>query len=136
MAQQGNIHSLHSNRSDSPHPECRVDASRKLVVVKFGKKLTFRDVEHYTEQLRASPLFQRDFSEIADLSGVEELNLEAEDLLKLADQRDPFSRNARRAFVAQTPEQTHAARLHEMLRGQRNFEIFATFEEAESWVER
>ena len=114
---------------------CVVDVERKLVVVKFGKKLTFPDLERYTAWLRASTLFQRDFSEIADLSAVEEFDLGAEDFLKLADDRDPFSHNAKRAFVAQTSSQTHAARMHKILRGQRSFGIFPTLEEAESWIQ-
>ena len=135
MQKQQHIeHSIYVDRDDLLSPECVVDVGRKLVIVKFEKKLAFRDIERYTAWLRANPLFQWDFSEIVDLSAVEEFDLQADDFLKLADDRDPFSHQAKRAFVAQTSAQTHAARMHKMLRGQRSFEIFSTLQEAESWI--
>lgn len=114
--------------------ECWVDAEKGLVVVKFGKKLNFSDIKHYATMLRSNPSFQSNFSEIADLSEVEHLDVEANEFLKLADESDPFDATAKRAFVARSPVQTHAARMHRILRGQKNFEIFATFEEAEKWI--
>ena len=113
-----------------------VDAEKRLVIVKFGKKLSFRDVERYANQLRSDPAFRPTFSEIADLSQVEEVAVEADEFLKLADKTDPFSPNAKRAFVARSPVQTHAARMHKILRTQRNIEIFSTLEAAEDWIGR
>jgi hypothetical protein len=111
-----------------------VDAQKRLVVVKFGKKVTVQDIERYSHLLRANPAFHPAFSEITDLTEVEDLNLQADEFLRLADEIDPFSVDARRAFVVRTPVQNHAARMHKILRLQRNFEIFETMEEAESWV--
>ena len=111
-----------------------VDAEKQLVIVKFGKRLSFRDIERYTNLLRADPAFRPSFSEIADLSEVEELGVEADEFLKLADKTDPFSPDAKRAFVARSPVQTHAARMHKILRTQRNIEIFSTLEAAEVWI--
>lgn len=111
-----------------------VDARRRLVVVTFGKKVTVRDIELYSHLLRANPVFQPTFSEITDLTDVEELNLQADEFLRLADEIDPFTTDARRAFVARTSVQNHAARMHKILRTQRHFEIFKTMEEAENWV--
>jgi len=54
--------------------------------------------------------------------------------MKLADEVDPFAQDAKRAFVARTPTQNHAARMPKILRSQRNFKIFLTPEEAERWV--
>jgi hypothetical protein len=111
-----------------------IDVEKRLVVVRFGKRLKFSDIELYAMMLRANPSFQPHFSEIADLSQVEHLDVDADEFLKLADQSDPFDVAAKRAFVARNPVQTHAAQMHKILRGQRNFEIFETLEEAEKWM--
>jgi hypothetical protein len=92
--------------------ECVVDPGRRLVSIEFGKTVTFADIERYAKQLRLNPLFQPEYSEIVDLTEVEELDLQADEFLKLADKIDPFSPAAKRAFVVQTLVQTHAARMH------------------------
>jgi hypothetical protein len=114
--------------------ECVVDSGRRLVTVKFGKKLTFGDIERYAKRLLSNPSFQPDYSEIIDLTEVEELDLQADEFLKLSDKTDPFSPSAKRAFVVRTSTQNHAARMHKVLRTQRNIEIFRSIEEAERWV--
>jgi len=111
-----------------------VDAGRRLVAVRFGKKLTVADIERYSKLLRLNPAFQPDYSEIVDLTEVKELDLQADDFLKLADKIDPFSPEAKRAFVARSSVQNHAARMHKVLRSQRNIEIFNSVEEAERWI--
>ncbi len=111
-----------------------LDAEKRLVVVKFRKKVTVQDIESYAAGLRAHPQFKPDFSEIADLSKVEELDLQADEFIRLADEIDPFSPQARRAFVARTAVQNHAARMHKILVAQRNVSIFRSVEEAERWI--
>ena len=106
----------------------------RLVTVKFGKKLTFGEIERYAKRLQLNPSFQPVYSEIVDLTEVEELDLQADEFLKLADKTDPFSPVAKRAFVVRTSTQNHAARMHKALRTQRNIEIFHSVEEAERWV--
>lgn len=111
-----------------------VDAKRRLVITRFGERLNAADIQSYVQNLRTHPGFDSSFSEIVDIREVKELPLEADDFLKLADQVDPFSFDSKRAFVAQTAVQKHAARMHKILRGQRNFEIFETLQEAEDWI--
>ena len=111
-----------------------IDSSRRLVIAKFGGHLTAADIQTYAKDLRQHPSFHSSFSEIADISSVEELPLEAPDFLRLADSVDPFSVESKRAFVARTSSQKHAARMHKILRSQRNFEIFQTLEEATRWI--
>jgi hypothetical protein len=111
-----------------------VDPEKRLVTVQFGNKLTAKDIARYAERLRIHPEFQPEFSEIANLTEVEEIDLQAEDFLKLADKIDPFSPKAKRAFVVQTTTQRHAARMHKLLRSEKNFEIFESLEDAEKWV--
>jgi hypothetical protein len=112
-----------------------VDAQRRRVVVKFGHKLTPEDLGRYANLLRSNPKFDPTFSEIVDLRQVEELDFQADDFLKLADVVDPFSLQAKRAFVVSTAIQHHAARMHRILRTQRNIEIFHSLEDAERWLE-
>lgn len=114
-------------------PEATVHPERRLVIVKFGKRLTIRDVEQYAARLRANPAFSPSFSEIVDLTEIEELDLQANDFLRLADEIDLFTVDARRAFVAQDA-QDHAARMHKILRTQKNIEIFKTVKDAERWI--
>jgi len=111
-----------------------VDPEKRLVVVRFGKKVTAEDIEQYATRLRQHPLFNPSFSEIADLSAVEELDLQADEFLRLADAVDPFSHQAKRAFVVHNSVQAHAARMHKALRVDRSFSIFHSFEEAEQWI--
>jgi len=111
-----------------------VDPGKRLVVVRFGKKVTAEVIEQYATRLRQHPLFDLSFSEIADLSAVEEMDLQADEFLRLADAVDPFSPEARRAFVVHNSVQAHAARMHKALRVDRNFSIFHSLEEAEQWI--
>ena len=115
-------------------PHYVLDPKKRLVSVKFRKKVTARDIERYAASLRANSLFDPDFSEIVDLSDVEELDLQAEEFIRLADEVDPFSLQAKRAFVVRNTIQHHAARMHKILRTQRNFEIFRSVSEAERWI--
>ena len=111
-----------------------VDPDKRLVAVTFGKKLKVCDIQRYAELLQMNASFRPNYSEIVDLTDVEELDLQADEFLTLADKIDPFSHDARRAFVVRTSVQNHAARMHKVLRTQRNIEIFRSLEEAERWT--
>ena len=130
----GALAGLRPERQPSLSTEFVVDTQHKRVSVKFGKKLTFKDIERYSKLLQLNPSFQPTYAEIVDLTDVEELELEAEEFLKLADKVDPFSPEAKRAFVARTSVQNHAARMHKVLRTQRNIEIFRSVQDAERWI--
>ena len=111
-----------------------VDVERQLVTVRFGSRVTAQEIGEYVQKLPDHPLFEPTFSEIADLREAEEIDLQANEFLKLADEVDPFSPQAKRAFVATTLTQNHAARMPKILRSQRNIEIFRTLEDAERWI--
>lgn len=111
-----------------------VSGEKRLVTVRFGNKLTAEDIARYATRLTIHPEFQPEFSEIADLTNAEEIDLQAEDFLKLADKIDPFSPQAKRAFVVRTSTQRYAARMHKILRTHQNIEIFESAQEAEKWV--
>lgn len=125
---------LSRGRQLSRSADCVVDAQRQLVTVKFGKKLTFGDIERYAKLLQLNPSFQPCYSEIVDLTDVEELDLQAEEFLNLADKIDPFALDAKRAFVVRSSVQSHAARMHKALRTHRNIQIFHSADEAEAWI--
>jgi hypothetical protein len=118
----------------SHSPWYHVDTEKKLVSVKLGRKLTVRDIEGYVGRLQLYPSFQPVYAEIVDLSEVEDLDLQADEFLKLADKIDPFSPDAKRAFIVRNSVQNHAARMHKVLRTPRNIEIFRSVEEAERWI--
>ncbi len=114
--------------------ELVIDVDKRIVVVRFTKRLTFDDIRRYAERLRSNPSFRPNYSEIVDLTEVEELDLNADEFLRLADEIDPFAPEAKRAFVVRTSTQKHAARMHKVLRTQRNIDIFGSIEEAERWI--
>jgi hypothetical protein len=115
-------------------PEYEVDVVRRLVSVKFRGEVTIREIEKYAASLRTDPLFQPDFSEIVDMSDVVELHLSAEELMHLANEVDPFSAKAKRAFVVRDEVQSHAARMHKILRTQPNISVFRSVGEARRWI--
>lgn len=126
---------IHSGaRSLGRSVEYSVDAERRMVTVQFQGKLTLGDIERYSKLLLGNRIFQPDYSEVVDLTQVEELDLNAHEFLKLADEIDPFSPAAKRAFVVRTSVQNHAARMHKVLRVQGNIEIFRSVEDAERWI--
>lgn len=112
-----------------------IDPNRRMVMVRFGQKLTVDDIAQYTKLLRSDPCFDPALSEIVDLREAQELNLQPDDFFTLADKIDPFSPVAKRAFVVRTAVQKHAARMHKILRTQRNIKIFPSLEEAERWID-
>lgn len=112
-----------------------VIAEERLVCVKLGRRVTIDEIAAYVSTLKADPQFDPSFSEIIDLTEVEEFRIDARAAMALADRVDPFSLNARRAFVAHTEAQFHSARMHQLLRGaERNIGIFASAQEAREWV--
>jgi len=114
----------------------KISRHKRLVSVRFGRTLLFDDVQSYTIALYADPEFDPTFSEIVDLSVVEELVMTPEETMKLADLADPFSPGAKRAFIAQTDMQIRAARMHQLLRNDEvNIRIFGSIQEAEAWIE-
>ena len=134
MPGQGIARARKPKQEEGKAVQFSVDGKKRLVYAKFGKKVVASDIEQYAKQLRVDPVFEPTFAEIVDLRAAEDLDLGADDFLRLADEIDPFSMNAKRAFVVSTPVQSHAARMHKILRSQRNIEIFPSCEEAEHWV--
>lgn len=130
----GNLHQEARDRFYHEGFEFHVDVKKQLVRVKFGERVTSEEIVSYVKALRSRSDFRPIFAEIIDLREATEIDLQAEDFLHLADQVDPFSSEAKRAFVVRTSVQNHAARMHKILRVQRNIAIFRSIEEAEHWI--
>jgi hypothetical protein len=116
--------------------EYKIIPKKRLVWVKFGKEVSQGEIANYAHGLRSNPLFEPGFSEIVDLREVEKLDLHGEQMLKLADEVDPFSFDSKRAFVVRNATQSHAARMHQILRiANESLRIFYSVREAERWIE-
>jgi len=114
--------------------ECKIDLGKRLVYVRFVGTLRMDDIERYARGLLQNPIFQAEYSEIVDLTQVEELDLQSQQFLQLADKVDPFAKESKRAFVIRDAAQEHAARLHGILRTQNRLKVFYSLEEAERWI--
>ena len=131
---RGETPESHFAPSQNPDINFSIDKDRRLVVVKFEGSVTVQEIAQYVESLVAHPDFDPSFSEITDLRAVEHFDLQANDFLILADQIDPFSLTARRAFVVRTSAQNQVARMHKFLRPHRTIDIFESVTQAEEWL--
>lgn len=123
------------NSSPESSSDYRIDADHGRVYVRFAGKLTVDLIERYTGELRKNRAFEPGWSEIVDLRNVEEIEINPEGTIALADQIDPFSLTSRRAFVVSNELQRQRARMQQILRSpSKTIGIFHTMEEAEAWV--
>jgi hypothetical protein len=128
-------HELITGGRKATHFDFDIDLEKRTVLVCFHKKVRATDIRSYAEHLRTDPQFNPEFSEIVDLTEVDDLDLQADEFLKLADEIDCFSGDAWRAFVVRNSVQNHAARMHRILRLQTNMRTFFFLEEARAWIE-
>jgi hypothetical protein len=119
----------------TPELEYTIDTERCVVYVRFGQRLSLVEIELYAKALAANPLFSPTFSEIVDLTAVKDLQLDAEAAVSLADQVDPFDLTSKRAFIATSTPQLHAARMHQILWSEKFIKIFDTEAAAREWLE-
>jgi hypothetical protein len=107
---------------------------QRLVSVHFERTLSARGIEMYAAALRADSRFDPTFAELVHLRQVKVMALQANDALRLADQADPFAREAKRAFVATTEEQVHSARMHQLLLSGESAYAFLALPTAQRWI--
>lgn len=117
------------------HFDFDIDVEKRRVLVCFYNKVRATDIYLYTDRLRMDPQFHPEFSEIVDLTKADDLDLQADEFLKLADEIDCFSAGTWRAFVVGSSVQEHAARMHKILRLEANIRIFSCVEEASAWID-
>lgn len=116
-------------------PEYSIDAGQGVVYVRFGHSMGLAEIEVYARALATNPLFSPKYSEIVDLTAVKDLQLDAEAAVNLADQVDPFDLASKRAFIATSAPQVHAARMHQILWSEKSIKIFDCETAAREWLE-
>jgi len=115
--------------------EYSVNVRKKVVWVKFGKKISERAIEQYMRQLRRDPSFASSYNEIVDLTALEEIQVCWEELMRVADMVDPFSFASKRAFIVQNAFQEHEARMYQVLRsGRSKIRLCSSMDEAQRWI--
>jgi hypothetical protein len=112
-----------------------VDSERGLVTGRFDSEVTVQDIVQYLESLKANPAFEPDFSELVDLTQVMSSEVDFQAAMMLAHDVDPFSRKARRAFVAPRAATFGTVRMYQMARGDEgSIAVFRTMDEAKHWL--
>ncbi|MGA7926223.1 MAG: hypothetical protein WCA20_09515 [Candidatus Sulfotelmatobacter sp.] len=86
------------------------------MTVRFDNEVTVQDVVQYLESLKVDPAFDPDFSELVDLTQVMSSQVDFRAAMMLADEVDPFSRKARRAFAAPRAATFGTVRMYQVVR--------------------
>jgi hypothetical protein len=112
-----------------------IDQDLKLVKVKFQQKITLQDLKSYLQQLRSDPRFNTNYSELVDLTDVNQSEINFKMASDLARSADPFSHNSRRAFAAPNAAVFGTTRMYQMIRqDEENIRCFRTMEQAKTWL--
>jgi hypothetical protein len=112
-----------------------VDPLKCLVSAKFGGTLTLEDVEFYDTQLRADEQFSPRYSEIVDLTQVEDVAMSSREMMSLSAEI-PFLAQSKRALVVNNRHQSHAAHLYRIIRKGSNIRVFTSFQDAIDWIDK
>jgi hypothetical protein len=113
----------------------KIDKERRLVMGIGLGVLTLVDSLAHQEKLLTDPDFERDFSQLMDVTHVTEVELSAEDIRRLALAK-VFSDRSRRAILAKNDLQIGLARRFEMVRdgfSEKGMRVSRDLEEALEW---
>lgn len=112
-----------------------IDEARRLVSSKASGTLTAAEIFDHQARLRADKAFKPDFRQIIDFTEVTEVNLQPDDMYRIAD-GSPFRAGARRAFIIRRPLLYGLARMFQILTEAHEAEIkiFCSVEEANEWL--
>jgi len=77
-----------------------VDSKNRIVSANFGRRLTMSDAERFATDFRNNPAFDPSFSELSDLTDVEDPQIDFASAARFARYSDPFSHESKRAIVA------------------------------------
>jgi hypothetical protein len=111
-----------------------VDPKHRIVIAKFGGDLTMADAERFAADLRNNPAFDPSFSELSDLTEVENPQIDYASAARFARESDPFSHESRRAIVAPRRSVYEVARMYQLIRNDENIVLFKTMDEAKGWL--
>jgi hypothetical protein len=112
-----------------------VHPSRRLVISRAWGVLTTAEVAEHYRAIAADPAFDPAFSQLADLSQVEHVDMSSPSVRREA-LETVFSSRSLRAFVARTDAQTVVAKLYGLYGKyvRQNIQVFPDIREAERWL--
>ena len=109
-----------------------VDSKNRIVIAKFGGRLTIAEAEHYAADLRNNTSFDPSFSELADMTEVENPQINYASAARFARESDPFSHASKRAVVASKRATYEIAQMYKLIRKDENIALFKTVDDAKS----
>jgi hypothetical protein len=98
------------------------------------KRGFFAEAEQYAADLRNNSSFDPSFSELADMTEVEDPQIDYASAARFARDIDPFSHTSKRAVVAPRPPMYETARMYKVIRNDENIALFKTIDEAKNWL--
>ena len=112
-----------------------IHPSRRLVISRAWGVLSTAEVAEHYRAIAADPAFDESYSQLADLTSVEHVDMSAPSVRREA-LETVFSSRSLRAFVARTDEQAVVAKLYGLYGKyvRQNIQVFADVREAERWL--
>jgi hypothetical protein len=112
-----------------------IDPVRRLVIIAADGVLTGAELLAEQRHLASEPQFQRDFSQLFDLTRVTEAQVSAEDIRAMAS-TTAFGPAARRALIVAEPLLYGLSRMFQLMLDDRGgtLRIFTDRSEAEAWL--
>jgi len=115
--------------------ENKIIVEKRLIITRMFGDVDYADVTSVNQMLTAMPEFDRSFDQLVDLTGIAKINVSADVLRNFARGQVVFRKESRCAVVAPTDLVYGMARVYASVQSDRNdFQIFRTFEEAQSWL--
>jgi hypothetical protein len=115
----------------------RIDSAKRRVYTNAVGVFTYKEAISLITKMGADPDFNPDYTELADLTKVEEVDMTVDQIVEVAVLR-VFARTSRRAIVATNPLYFGMARMyeshHEASSGG-NARVFSDMDEAVLWVD-
>jgi hypothetical protein len=117
--------------------EYAIDPEKRRVTTTCRGRLSFDQMVASAEGMKRDPLMDPTFTELVDITGVETIDLTAEQIEALADIRI-FDAKARRAIVAPSPLYFGIARMyeaHHSAKAEATLRVFTDRDEAVKWLD-
>jgi hypothetical protein len=114
----------------------KIDKEHRLVMTMGSGVFGLAAMLAHQDQLLADPDFDPSYSQLLDFTHVTKVDIDAEDVRKLA-ARSVFWPCARRAILVNTDIEYGFARMFEMLRenaGEKGIRVFRNLDDALAWV--
>jgi hypothetical protein len=113
-----------------------IDKENRLVISTATGVVTSDEIYAFRRQILQDPDFDPSFSQLGDLSSLDTIDLDADEVKVLAE-RSVFSLASRRALVGTNLEVYGLGRMFEIvrgLRGDQQIRVFRTRDEALDWL--